>query len=1043
MALTVDEIKVLISAEIEPYKKAMEQVKAQTQSVNNVIGKLKSLLAGLAIGTALFKLGKYSTQMALEVSASINQIKRLMGESSQSFLKWAKNGASAFNIAQSDAIKYGAIYSNLFSNFIKDNEQLAGYTTKMLQTSSVVASATGRSMDDVMSRIRSGMLGSTEAIEDLGINVNVAMIKSTNAFKQFANGQSWEQLDFNTQQAIRMLAILEQASTKYGDTVMQGPVSSLAFFVALLKDSALNIGNALLPVIQAIMPVLNGFAMVLRTVTGHLATFMQLLFGKTAEASGGVSDMSKSVGGMSKGLGDAGKGADKLADGVGKAGKAAKQAKKEMLGLMGFDEINTLPKNNDSTSDGSGGGSKGGRGGSGGAGSGGFQLPKVDFKDTFLDEDNSGMVAFVEKVKSAIEALIKRVKELVDLFKIGFNFTFRFDSIERLQNALSGIGQSIYDIFSDGAVLNAMNNYHDKLAVALGKITGAIANIIMGTSIYIAESFNKSLNNTKLNIKEWLIAQFEYSGNIASSVGNIAKDLSHIFYDVWTSGPVIDIGSHIITSITLATIGITDVAVKLGSDLIGGIEKIISSNAKRFTKVLTNMYSGIEPIFKSISDIVGKTFSKFSKIYDVHIKPFVDSFISGVSKLVGSFINMWDAKINPVLTAFGQKFQSVVNDYVQPMLNKLLELLGAVADALTWLWETVLQPFVEMVIEFFINRLGYDLSRLSDTFIFVVKTISNVISGLIETIKGIIDFLVGVFTGDWERAWNGVQQILSGVWNTIIAIFKMAWDAIMLIFGVIGKWFSSQWENVKAVFKFTVKFFEGIFKGAWNGIVSIFSVSSSWFSGIWNGIKNVFSGVNAFFGNIFKGAWNTITGIFSAIPNWFSNVFSRAWAGVRDVFSTGGRIFAGIVDGIAVTFRRVVNAIIGGINGVIAMPFNAINGALDGIRGVNIMGISPFGWLPRIGVPRIPMLAKGGIVNSATLAIVGEAGREAVMPLENNTGWITELANKLNDRMPNTAHSNRPMTVVLNLPNGKEFARWTVNSINELQASSPYPLLNI
>lgn len=177
MAMTVDEIKVLISAETAPYRKAMEQVKSQTNAVSSVVNKFKGLIAGLAIGAGLFKLGQESIKTALEVSASMNQIKRIMGESTQSFLKWAKNGALAFNMAESDAMKYGAVYSNLFSNFIKDSEQLTGYTVKMLETSAVVASATGRSMDDVMNRIRSGMLGSTEAIKSFVAHCRNTVIK--------------------------------------------------------------------------------------------------------------------------------------------------------------------------------------------------------------------------------------------------------------------------------------------------------------------------------------------------------------------------------------------------------------------------------------------------------------------------------------------------------------------------------------------------------------------------------------------------------------------------------------------------------------------------------------------------------------------------------------------------------------------------------------------------------------------------------------------------------------------------------------------------
>ena len=297
MALTLEQVQVLIKAETGPYKKALEDIKNQTANaqkevtqkvngLNNTFSKLGNVIKIAAITGALYKVGQYGTQMALEVSAAMNQIRRTMGESSQSFLKWANNGAIAYNIAKGDAIKYGAVYSNLFSNFIKDNQQLTGYTVKMLETSSIIASATGRTMDDVMNRIRSGMLGSTEAIEDLGINVNVAMLEATEAFQQLANGRSWAQLDFNTQQAIRMMAILEQASKKYGNTLMQGPATSLAYFVALLKNSALNIGNAFLPVLNAIMPALNTFASFLNTATSALATFTQLLFGKTVNTSG-------------------------------------------------------------------------------------------------------------------------------------------------------------------------------------------------------------------------------------------------------------------------------------------------------------------------------------------------------------------------------------------------------------------------------------------------------------------------------------------------------------------------------------------------------------------------------------------------------------------------------------------------------------------------------------------------------------------------------------------------------------------------------------
>ena len=200
---TLEELKVVINAELRPFQQKMKEMEnTVTQSTNNVKNKLsglKSMFSDLAkvaalgyLAKELYQLGKYSVQTALEVQASMNQIQRLMGESSQAFLKWAENNALAFNMSKGEAIKYGATYGNILAGFIKNQDKLAGYTAKLLETSSIIAQGTGRTMTDVMERIRSGLLGNTEAIEDLGVMVQVKMIESTEAFKKFANGQSWE-----------------------------------------------------------------------------------------------------------------------------------------------------------------------------------------------------------------------------------------------------------------------------------------------------------------------------------------------------------------------------------------------------------------------------------------------------------------------------------------------------------------------------------------------------------------------------------------------------------------------------------------------------------------------------------------------------------------------------------------------------------------------------------------------------------------------------------------------------------------------------------
>lgn len=166
------------------------------------------------------------------------------------------------------------------------------------------------------------------------------------------------------------------------------------------------------------------------------------------------------------------------------------------------------------------------------------------------------------------------------------------------------------------------------------------------------------------------------------------------------------------------------------------------------------------------------------------------------------------------------------------------------------------------------------------------------------------------------------------------------------------------WENIKntAIQKFTdIK----------NSISNIWQQVFNKTSEIWQGIKNkVKEGA--------QGARNGITSIFGNIPNWFRDKFSQAWQNVKNVFSTGGRIFDGIKDGILSGLKAIVNAIISGMNKVVSIPFNGLNSALKRIRNSEILGLKPFNWISTIQVPQIPRLAKGNVAYEETLAIFGE-----------------------------------------------------------------------
>ena len=1189
---TLDELKVMIDAEIAPFRKKMKEVenqvkgtsdqvknatakvREQSNSIGSAFGKLAKFAGFAILGKKMLDVGMYSAQTALEVSASMNQIKRQMGESSQSFLKWVNDNANAMNMGVGEATNYGAVYSNLFSGFIKDTNKLSAYTAKMLQTSAVVAEGSGRSITDVMERIRSGLLGNTEAIEDLGINVNVAMIESTEAFKRFANGQSWQQLDYQTQQQIRLMAILEQATAKYGDTLSNSVNGRISLFKSLMKDSALNLGNAMLPIINAIMPVLNSFAMVLKNVTAKLAEFIALMFNKKATvkdgAAGAISNvgnaMQDAAGGaddLGDAIGDAGDSAGGLADNLGDSAKNAKKAAKELLGLMGFDEINILQKPKDDgdgggSGGGGGGGGKGGKGGKGKGGGGPFKdiLPEV----ALTDMDNQFKSIF-DGLGDKLKGLFDYFKKLADLFGKGFALSFRWDSLDRLKNALKGIWQSIKDIFEDGTVLAAAARFGEKLAFALGQTTGAIANVIMGIAVFIAESLNKSLNETKLDIKAWLIRMFDIGGEIAESVGNIAQSIGQIFYDSITSEPATNMGAGLISAFTYAFMGTKEVTAKYTRDIIGAIEETITENQSGITELLTGLFKDLEPVAQAMASSMKEIFETVNQVYDEHIKPLLESSSSLMSDTVGAFVRGWNDHIQPVLEKIGKAIGSTIKEHITPALKKIAKLIGSISDFSKALNE-VFGPTITFIVEHLMGILAPVLEYIMGVWTTLFNTISDVIGGIADILKGVFDVITGLLKGDGSKIKEGFKTIFEGLkdivvavfkgiydlaigalkflWDEAVAIFKTLWDAIVGIFGGVGAWFGEKfqeaWDGIVGIFGgigawfgerwtdltsalaevgtwFSEKFQEG-----WDGIVNIFSNLGSWFGDRWADVTNALAEVGSWLGDKFKQGWDAISNAFSKLGSWFGDRWNESKDALAEANTWLGEKFQSGRDKVNSAFEKVGswfgdrwNDIKDGVKEADTWfgekfesakekaqnPFqkigswfgdrwkdiqdalkeipnwfkNLFNDAMENAKSIVKSGIDKlksffnFDWsLPRIKLPhfnisgsfslnppRIPSFsvdwyARGGVFNSPSIIGVGEAGQEAVMPLERNTGWISTLAQKVAERMPvNNAPAGYSLPagdIVIQIA-GHEFGRVAIQEINKEHERAGQTLLKI
>lgn len=968
---TLDELKVMIDAEIAPFRKKMKEVenqvkgtsdqvknatakvREQSNSIGSAFGKLAKFAGFAILGKKLLDVGMYSTQTALEVSASMNQIKRQMGESSQSFLKWVNDNANAMNMGVGEATNYGAVYSNLFSGFIKDTNKLGAYTAKMLQTSAVVAEGSGRTITDVMERIRSGLLGNTEAIEDLGINVNVAMIESTEAFKKFANGQSWQQLDYQTQQQIRLMAILEQATAKYGNTLSNSVNGRISLFKSLMKDAALNLGNSMLPIINAIMPVLNSFAMVLKNVTAKLAEFIALMFNKKATVKDGVGgavgdmgnamkDAAGGAGDLADAVDDAGDSAGGLADNLGDSAKNAKKAAKELLGLLGFDEINILQKPKDDDAGGSGGGGKGGKGKGGGGGPFKDILPEVELTDM----DN--------KFKSIFDGLGDKLKGLFDSFKKGFDAAFRPEGIERIKTALDQIAKTMGEIATDPRVVNAFNRMAEKIAYALGQVTGSIATIGLGIGVFLAESIANGLGRQKERITRALVALFDNIGNISEAVGNIAQDFSSAFYGVITSTGAVRIGSAIVSTLLSLTSTIVEVGSKLAGSLFKGFEKVVVTSAPKISSVFQSLLDTVAPVFESIERSVNKFGDGLSRVYDEHVVPAINSIANAFNGLIDIIQILWEGSWKPFAEFLSGVFGVSIEGISDLLGGGLLATLGLLADAIKlvadgftvfsdWCKENK-EPIVALITTWqTINFLSWaeQAGGLAGAFSLLGSKVSLIVGGIKNlglAIKALTfdklvsfgetiylntlyakDFVVNsgktiaqlgktaLELGKSALAWTahaakmglataaefahsvaaGVATAATWAFNAALAVLTspITWIiAAIAALIAIGVLLYQNWDTV-------VEFAKTAWQGLCDFISGICQAIGEFFSGLWTKLQEIFEPIGQWFGEKFQQAWDAIVNIFSGIGEWFSGVFQGAWDAIVNIFTPIGSWF--------------------------------------------------------------------------------------------------------------------------------------------------------
>lgn len=505
--------------------------------------------------------------------------------------------------------------------------------------------------------------------------------------------------------------------------------------------------------------------------------------------------------------------------------------------------------------------------------------------------------------------------------------------------------------------------------------------------------------------------------NIFKIIGNISQGLA----DAWNTAGLGDSIIQHLWNIFNSILKIINEILKIVRDVTKAIDWTAVLGAVDVVLII------IDGLFSFIADNVGRILGILSVIAGLSLfstlAGILGTVITQIQLAVGVFSG-WASLATALSGAFGilpQIFASIVM-----AVNPVNVIIGAVIATVVDLWQKS-KSFRDDIV-----------SILGNIATIVQKVFLNIVAPIIDTVGEIImDFVDTVLKPLWS-AWENVFQSIMGllsdflkfatpIFSTILDIlgpifklaltllrgtFDMVFAAIRGIIELADKTICERVNNIREFFRNLGEWMEGTFGFKWKNVFET--------------VKNVVKVFRDFMGPIINSLEVVFLGLTNFISGVFSNNWRRAWFGVRQIFES-------IVSGLSHIFKAPLNFMIDGINKF-----------LSGIGKIKIPD-----WVPGVGgkgfsIPRIPRLAKGGIVSASTIANIGEAGTEAVIPLQRNTQGLDMIAEKISERLSLSQNDGTGATYVIKLvlDDGRVITKMVIDNIKDYEARTGKPVFD-
>ena len=930
--------------------------KGAERSVGSAFSGLGKMI-GVALGTAaIVSFTKSCLDLGSDLAEVQNVVDVTFGSMSKQVNEFASSAIETFGLSETVAKKMMGTYGAMSKSFGFSTSQAFDMSKAITGLTADVASFYNLNTDEAYTKMKSIWTGETESLKELGV------VMTQTALDQYALnngfGKTTAKMTEQEKVMLRYQFVQSQLASANGDfaRTSDGWANQIRVLTLRYEGLKATLGQGFINLFTPIVKSINVLLAKLSTLANVFVKVTELITGKKSQ---GVATSINEVAAAGTGLDTATDSANGLGSAISDAGKSAKKAAKEALGLSSFDKLNNI---SDTSSD-SGSGSGGSSGTSSGVG-----LSDITTGGTMLDdvEVNPAIEDAINKIKTAIQPTI--------------------DALGNLKTALipfkDFVVQGLMDFYNNFLIPVASWTLGKGLPTLINVLADGLAKINWKPINVALANFWTELAKFDINIGEGLLWIWEHvlvpfgTWTANNVVPNFIQGLAN----------VISIANGIITALQPLGVWLWDKFLQPLAKWTGGVVAKVLDTIVSALGGISTWISNNEGAVRGITIALGLFFAAWEVAT-------LTEFIINAGGVVGVLGNMLTAFKTLTIAKVADKAETLAIGalYVKDFIVKIAQGTAAlVQQGVQWIASTAMKvadtaatvasTVATTAATVATTAFGVALSVLTSPITLVIAAIAALVGGIILLIKN----------------WDTVKDVASKCWDSIKSTVSAGVDKIKALFNVIVDFVKNNWQGLLllivnpfagafkliydncATFRNTINTLltevKGFFAGLWTGITEIFKNVGTWFgekfTAACTNIKAGFNGIGSFF----TGVWSNIKGAFGNVSDWFKNTFSKAWKAVKDVFSSGGKVFDGIKDGILNGLKSVINALIGGINKVISIPFEGLNNALTKIKNIDILGAKPFNFISTISTPKIPALAQGGYVkaNTPQLAMIGD-----------------------------------------------------------------------